>query len=64
MVAIPLIPIGPRTTDSGRTGVFDRFMAWLHTDAATESKPATRPTAARRADFVEYAAMSREMHRL
>lgn len=61
MVAIPSILSGNGRA-IGRTGLAERFMAWLHADAAAASKP-TRPPA-RRADFVEYAAMSREMHRL
>ena len=65
MVAIPLIWSGPRSS-----GALDRLAAWLERSvarsAAAESVPAgtTSRSAARRPEFLEHAAMSRELHRL
>lgn len=60
MVAIPLIWPGQH-----RTGLVERFLAWLREDVAADSKPVRLSYAApRRAAFMEDAAMSREMHRL
>jgi hypothetical protein len=63
MVAIPLIWSGQH-----RTGLFTRFAVWIDTrsSAAVRSElpgGSSRPTY-RRPEFLEFAAMSREMHRL
>ncbi len=63
MVAIPVPWSGPR-----RFGLFERLLASLSAGGVTEREPrrpaARSQSAARRAVFLEHAAMSREMHRL
>lgn len=63
MVAIPLIWSGRR-----RTGLLERLMAWIGDDVTADPKPG-KPArqmqpAPRRPEFLEHAAMSRELHRL
>jgi len=63
MVAIPLIWSGDT-----RTGLLARFALWIDKSSAALVSP-EKPVqlsqpAHRRPEFLEYAAMSREMHRL
>ena len=63
MVAIPLIWSGQH-----RTGLLARFAVWMDTRPATLNplEAPVRPSGPthRRPEFLEFAAMSREMHRL
>lgn len=63
MVAIPVPWSGPR-----RSGLFERLLASLSAGGVAEREPrrhaARNRSTARRAVFLEHAAMSREMHRL
>lgn len=60
MVAIPLIWSGPR-----RGGFLDRWAAWVDSGVAKRPERVRQSHwAPQRPEFLEHAAMSRELHRL